>query len=125
IISSISSDDLILSSLHIAMVLFSFIRLIKQLSVAVLAFAIFIYSSPVEKRATQVSSINYNFSENVLSGSINIQNIAFSKVVTLVYAMGNTWSASQSISASYSAPGSSGYETWVSRGLQPAQPTSM
>jgi len=56
------------------MVLFSFIRLIKQLSVAVLAFAIFIYASPVEKRATQISLMNYNFSENVLSGSINVSH---------------------------------------------------
>jgi hypothetical protein len=50
----------------------SFMKLIHQLSVVVLAFAIFIYASPLEKRATQVSLINYTFSNNVLAGSINV-----------------------------------------------------
>jgi hypothetical protein len=56
----------------IAMASFSFIRLIRWLSVVVLAFAIFIYAPPVEKRATQVSLVNYTFSNNVLAGSINV-----------------------------------------------------
>jgi len=54
------------------MALFSFTKLIQQLPVVVLAFAIFIYTSPVEKRATQVSLINYTFSNNVLAGSVDV-----------------------------------------------------
>ncbi|PPQ77545.1 hypothetical protein CVT24_005235 [Panaeolus cyanescens] len=71
------------------------------------------------KRATQVSLINYSFSNNVLSGSINIQNIAYTKVVSVVYAVGNSWSDSQAISASYVASGSNNYETWSFSGSAP------
>lgn len=90
---------------------------------------------PLEKRATQVSVISYTFTNNVLAGSIKvtsiprtriykpqliltvmpkIQNIAYTKVVTVVYAVGSTWSDSQKFAAAYSSgPGSDGYETWT------------
>lgn len=56
----------------IVMASYAFMKLIHQLSVVVLAFAIFIYATPLGKRATQVSLVNYTFSNNVLAGSINV-----------------------------------------------------
>lgn len=44
---------------------------------------------------------------------MQIQNIAYTKTVTVVYAVGSTWTSSQAISASYSSgPASNGYEIW-------------
>jgi alpha-amylase len=41
-------------------------------------------------------------------------------VVTVIYAVGgNSWSNSQSISASFSSSGTNGYETWVFSGNAP------
>ncbi|RDL35977.1 Uncharacterized protein BP5553_06589 [Venustampulla echinocandica] len=91
-------------------------RLIQQLSILLLAIFAATFATPLDKRATQVSLISYTFSNNVLAGSINIQNIAYAKVVTVLYAVGNNWSDSQNIAASYLASGSSGYETWVFSG---------
>lgn len=92
----------------------------------------------LEKRATQVSVSNYALTNNILAGSImviwsleipfyialltlialmKIQNIAFSKVVTIIYAVGSTWSDNQKFSASYSGgPATNGYETWTFSG---------
>ncbi|KAI5793155.1 glycoside hydrolase superfamily [Geopyxis carbonaria] len=70
----------------------------------------------LSKRATQVSLLTQSYSNNVLSGTINIQNIAYDKVVAVYWAVGSSWSDSQKISASYSASGSSGYETWTFSG---------
>ncbi|CAG8952424.1 hypothetical protein HYFRA_00001171 [Hymenoscyphus fraxineus] len=95
---------------------FSLARHLRQAILLAICFLAFVFASPLEKRATQVSLINYNFQNNVLSGSINIQNIAFAKVVNVIYAVGNTWTTSQSISASFSAAGSNGYETWTFSG---------
>ncbi|KAH8144873.1 uncharacterized protein LAJ45_11143 [Morchella importuna] len=80
-------------------------------------FSLVIDGKPLlEKRATQVSLISYTYTNGVLAGSINIQNIAYTKVVTVVYAVGSSWTSTQVISASYSAAGSSGYETWTFSG---------
>lgn len=98
-------------------------------------------STPLEKRATQVSLISYTFSNNVLAGSIKvrprihlspvlpflrlvliyavekIQNIAYSKAVTVVYAVGSSWTTAQAFAAAYaSGPASDGYETWTFSG---------
>ncbi|KAL7266620.1 glycoside hydrolase 15 protein [Rhizina undulata] len=74
------------------------------------------FASVVKKRSTEVSLISYTFSNNVLAGSISIENIAYTKVVTVTYAVGDDWSSS-AISASYSSgPGSDGYETWTFSG---------
>ncbi|KAF8462963.1 glycoside hydrolase superfamily [Kalaharituber pfeilii] len=76
--------------------------------------------APLEKRATQVSLKSYTYTNGVLSGSINIQNLAFSKVVTVVYAVGTTWTSSQQISAAWSSgPDSAGYEIWSFSGSAP------
>ncbi|PVH72796.1 glycoside hydrolase family 13 protein [Cadophora sp. DSE1049] len=95
---------------------FGISKLTQQLLVLLAAFSIIAFATPLEKRATQVSLNSYTFSGNVLAGSINIQNIAYAKVVTVIYAVGNTWSSSQSIAASYSVSGSNGYETWIFSG---------
>ncbi|PPQ72965.1 hypothetical protein CVT24_000167 [Panaeolus cyanescens] len=68
------------------------------------------------KRAPQVSLISHLYSNNVLSGSISVQNLAYSKVVTVLWAAGNSWSDSQAISASYSSSGSNNMETWTFSG---------
>lgn len=107
-------------------------KLIHQLAILLLALVYLTAGTPLEKRATQVSLINYSFSNNILSGSINvsffiplfasiltklqIQNIAYSKVVSVVYAVGNSWTSSQTITGSYSASGSNNYETWTFSG---------
>ncbi|TFK22386.1 alpha amylase [Coprinopsis marcescibilis] len=78
--------------------------------------SVFSVANPLEhqlvKRAPQVSLINQSYSNNVLSGSLNVQNIAYSKVVTVHYAVGNSWAESQVISASYVSSGSNNFETW-------------
>ncbi|KAF8534912.1 glycoside hydrolase superfamily [Trichophaea hybrida] len=72
------------------------------------------------KRATEVALIDQAYDNNVLSGSINVQNIAFLKVVTVVWAVGNSWSDSQTITATWSSgPDSSGYELWTFSGSAP------
>ncbi|KAG9233391.1 glycoside hydrolase superfamily [Amylocarpus encephaloides] len=91
-------------------------RLIQQVSIALFAFLLLAIASPLEKRATQVALIGYTFQNNFLSGSINIQNIAYAKVVTVIYSVGNSWTSSQNIAASYSVSGSNGYETWTFSG---------
>ncbi|RPB21087.1 glycoside hydrolase [Terfezia boudieri ATCC MYA-4762] len=61
----------------------------------------------------QVSLIGYTFTNGVLVGTISIQNIAYTKTVTVVYAVGSTWTSFQAISASYSSgPASNCYEIW-------------
>ncbi|PWW73697.1 glycoside hydrolase family 13 protein [Tuber magnatum] len=74
-------------------------------------------ASPLQGRAAQVSLSSWTFADNVLSGSIRIQNLAYHKVVTVFYAVGSTWSESQKISAAWSAQGSDGYETWTFSGV--------
>ncbi|KFY94406.1 hypothetical protein V498_03883 [Pseudogymnoascus sp. VKM F-4517 (FW-2822)] len=73
-------------------------------------------ATPLEKRATQVSLNSYTFLNNVLAGSIHVQNIAYTKVVGIYWAVGSTWSSSP-ITASYSAASTTGYETWVFSGV--------
>ncbi|KAG2003534.1 alpha amylase [Coprinopsis cinerea AmutBmut pab1-1] len=73
------------------------------------------YASPAPqhaKRAPQVSLINHSYSNDVLSGTINVQNIAYSKVVEVVWAVGDSWSDSQIIPATYTSSGSNNFETW-------------
>ncbi|KAH7020490.1 glycoside hydrolase superfamily [Ilyonectria destructans] len=73
-------------------------------------------NSALEKRATQVSLISYTYTDSTLAGSIKIQNIAYTKVVSVFWAAGSTW-MSTPISASYSTgPDSTGYETWTFSG---------
>ena len=54
------------------MLFFERSRLIHQLAIILLALVYLTSSTPLEKRATQVSLINYSFSNNILSGSINV-----------------------------------------------------
>ncbi|KAK6505726.1 hypothetical protein TWF481_007618 [Arthrobotrys musiformis] len=71
------------------------------------------WATPLAKRATQVSLITQSYSGSTLSGTIKVQNIAYSKVVTVTWANGNNWSSSNVISGTYvSGPDSSGYEVW-------------
>lgn len=126
-----STKQFQVSLLSATMLLLNRTRLIHQLAVFLLTLVYLTSGTPLEKRATQVSLISYTYSNNILSGSINvcfsppspqfwpasqIQNIAYSKVVNVVYAVGNSWTSSQVITASYSASGSNGYETWTFSG---------
>ena len=44
---------------------------------------------------------------------IQVQNIAYSKIVTVVWGTGSSWAESQQIKADYSSgPGRDGYEVW-------------
>lgn len=53
----------------------------------------------------------------MLIAPVKIQNIAFAKVVTVIYAVGSTWSDNQRLSAWYSSgPATNGYETWIFSG---------
>jgi len=49
-------------------------------------------------------------------GFPQVQDLAYQKVVTVVYAVESTWSDSQRISAAWSAQGTGGYETWIFSG---------
>jgi hypothetical protein len=51
---------------------FNIAKLIRQAFLLLLAFLILVFASPLEKRATQVSLINYTFQNNVLAGSISV-----------------------------------------------------
>ncbi|CAZ83956.1 unnamed protein product [Tuber melanosporum] len=81
-----------------------------------LMFVALAVATPLRKDATQVSLISWTFTDNVLSGSVRIQNIAYRKVVTVFYAVGSTWSDSQKISATWSVQGTDGYEIWTFSG---------
>ena len=104
----------------------------------ILQFLIFTFAvaTPPRECATQVSLTLWAFTNNVLSGSIRVwalvsfvsiegvdahdflqvQNIAYQKVVTVSYAVESTWSDSQRISAVWSAEGTGGYEIWTFSG---------
>ncbi|KAF3906925.1 Glucoamylase [Arthrobotrys entomopaga] len=69
-------------------------------------------ATPLSKRSTQVSLISQAYSGSTLSGTIKVQNIAYTKVVTVTWAVDDNWSGN-TISAVYaSGPDSSGYEVW-------------
>ncbi|KAF3219913.1 hypothetical protein TWF679_010369 [Orbilia oligospora] len=74
-----------------------------------------IHASVLGRRAVQVSLNSYAYSNNILSGSINIQNIAYQKVVSVYWAQGNNWQGTP-IKAVYSSGPVNGYETWVFSG---------
>ncbi|KAL7273623.1 hypothetical protein RUND412_003498 [Rhizina undulata] len=88
---------------------------LKLLLLQIFSLAVCVCGTPLQKRSTQVSLISYTYSNNVLAGSINIQNIAYDKVVGVYWAVGDSWTSTP-ISASYSVSGSDGYETWVFSG---------
>ncbi|RPA85447.1 glycoside hydrolase [Ascobolus immersus RN42] len=92
----------------------------RQLFIVV-ATAAAALSTPLslQKRATQVSLINHDYYSNVLSGTINVQNIAYSKTVNVIYAVGNSWLDSQKIAAKYKSASSNGYEIWEFSGSAP------
>ncbi|KAH6914463.1 alpha amylase [Coprinopsis sp. MPI-PUGE-AT-0042] len=71
------------------------------------------------KRSSQVSLLAQAYSDGVLSGTITVQNIAYVKVVEVVWAAGNSWDSSQIIAASYGTPGSNNFETWNFSGRAP------
>ncbi|KAJ3312958.1 hypothetical protein HDU76_002754 [Blyttiomyces sp. JEL0837] len=83
---------------------------------------------PTPTQQVQVANYNYNPQTKTLSGQIEIQNIAYTKVVTVYYKDGNgVWSNSNAVSANYQGPlslnGVSNYEIWgfnqvVSNGVQ-------
>ncbi|KAI8612203.1 hypothetical protein BC830DRAFT_1042718, partial [Chytriomyces sp. MP71] len=62
-----------------------------------------------------VKLVSYSYTNNVLMGQIEIQNIAFSKLVSVFYANSSGWSADNVIAASYSRglPQFTGYELWI------------
>ncbi|KAK6504337.1 hypothetical protein TWF506_002540 [Arthrobotrys conoides] len=71
------------------------------------------WATPLSKRATQVSLISQSYSGSTLSGTIKVQNLAYSKVVTVTWANGNNWGSGNNIPGTYiSGPDSSGYEVW-------------
>ncbi|KAK6335877.1 hypothetical protein TWF730_003251 [Orbilia blumenaviensis] len=73
----------------------------------------FAWATPLSKRSTQVSLISQSYSGSTLSGTIKVQNLAYSKVVTVTWANGNNWSSGNTIAGTYvSGPDSSGYEVW-------------
>ncbi|KAF3318176.1 hypothetical protein TWF173_008911 [Orbilia oligospora] len=74
-----------------------------------------IHASVLGRRAVQVSLNSYAYSNNILSGSINIQNIAYQKVVSVYWAQGNNWQGTP-MKAVYSSGPVNGYETWVFSG---------
>ncbi|RVD84638.1 uncharacterized protein DFL_006377 [Arthrobotrys flagrans] len=77
------------------------------------AYVTLAWATPLSKRATQVSLISQSYSGSTLSGTIKVQNIAYSKVVTVTWANGNNWSSGNTITGTYvSGPDSSGYEVW-------------
>jgi hypothetical protein len=47
-------------------------KLTCQILVILLAFLVLVYASPLEKRATQVSLINYTFQNDILAGSADV-----------------------------------------------------
>ncbi|CAE6369313.1 unnamed protein product [Rhizoctonia solani] len=76
----------------------------------------------VDKRqslpTSEVKLQSYTLNGNSFSGSIYVKNIAYQKVVTVIYSnAANTWVSGQSVSASYSGSISgSNYETWTFSG---------
>jgi len=108
----------------------------KLFILQLLIFTAFAVATPPEKRATQVSLTSWTFTNNVLSGSIEVwvlvyfvsiegmdahdflqvQDLAYQKVVTVFYAVESTWSDGQRISAVWSAQSTGGYETWAFSG---------
>ncbi|KAG8681645.1 glycoside hydrolase 15 protein, partial [Ceratobasidium sp. 423] len=82
----------------------------------------FVSGLVVDKRdtlpTTEIKLQNYTLSGSSFSGYIYIKNIAYAKVVTVIYSnAANSWVSGQSISASYSGSISgSNYETWAFSG---------
>ncbi|KAH6914464.1 alpha amylase [Coprinopsis sp. MPI-PUGE-AT-0042] len=72
-----------------------------------------------KRRAPQVSLLSQAYSNEVLSGTITVQNLAYSKAIEVAWAVGNSWSSSQTIAASYGASGSNNFETWIFSGRAP------
>ncbi|KAJ3002641.1 hypothetical protein HKX48_002216 [Thoreauomyces humboldtii] len=74
-------------------------------------------AAPTIKRdPTQVSLASYTFTNGVLAGSITVQNLAYSKQITVNYAVGasQAFASGQNIPAKYaSAASTSGFETWT------------
>ncbi|KAI5777181.1 hypothetical protein EDC01DRAFT_679799 [Geopyxis carbonaria] len=63
--------------------------------------------------ASQVSLAGYSYGNNVLAGSIKVQNIAYTKVVKVHWAASSgAFADAQTLAASYAASGSDGVETW-------------
>ncbi|KAJ3094709.1 glycoside hydrolase 15 protein [Phlyctochytrium planicorne] len=61
-----------------------------------------------------LQSFSYDADTNVVSGSIWIKNIAFSKAVQGFYSTPTAeWSTTQFFSASYSSPADNGFEVWT------------
>ncbi|KAF8705364.1 Alpha amylase, catalytic domain, partial [Rhizoctonia solani] len=82
----------------------------------------FVSALVVDKRqslpTSEVKLQSYTLNGNSFSGSIYIKNIAYQKVVTVIYSnAANSWVSGQSVSASYSGSISgSNYETWTFSG---------
>ncbi|KAJ3169345.1 hypothetical protein HDU87_000665 [Geranomyces variabilis] len=71
-------------------------------------------AAPTRRDPVQVALLSYTYENGVLSGSIKVQNIAYQKEVTVVYATGaeESWSPAQTIAAVYASTAGSGFETW-------------
>jgi len=72
-------------------------------------------SKPISKRSTQIDLKSYTYQNNVLSGSLSVQNIAFAKAVNVFWAAGSSFQSTP-IKAVYSSGPSNNYETWTFSG---------
>lgn len=108
----------------------------KLFILQLLIFTVFAVATPPRGRTTQVSLTSWTLTNNVLSGSIRVwalvsfvsiegvdahnflqvQNLAYQKIVTVFFAVGSTWNDNQRISAVWSAQGTGGYEAWTFSG---------
>ncbi|KAJ3146889.1 hypothetical protein HDU89_005919 [Geranomyces variabilis] len=72
------------------------------------------FAAPTRRDPVQVSLVSYTYDKGILAGSIRVQNIAYQKEVTVVYATGagESWNPAQAIPAVYGSAASNGFETW-------------
>ncbi|KAJ3161954.1 hypothetical protein HDU86_005652 [Geranomyces michiganensis] len=71
-------------------------------------------AAPTRRDPVQVSLTSYTYVDGVLAGNIRVQNLAYTKEVTVVYANGaaQTWNPAQAIRAVYGSDVGNGFETW-------------
>ncbi|KAJ3388767.1 glycoside hydrolase 15 protein [Entophlyctis sp. JEL0112] len=89
----------------------------KASTTSTLATATTVHASVPAASSTPVQVENYAYDGSTFSGTIWVENIAYTKVVQVFYSTAaSVWSTSQVISAAYQAANSNGYETWTFSG---------
>ncbi|KAI9013331.1 glycoside hydrolase superfamily [Gaertneriomyces semiglobifer] len=78
----------------------------------------YIPSQNTKRAAPQVSLLSYTYVNQVLEGTIQVQNLAYAKKVTVNYAT-DVWKPDQAISATYVKTNQDGYEVWGFKGVAP------